>query len=806
MRSVMEPPAPDPDRIGQVIAGKYRVTRFLAEGGMGVVYEAQHVVVKRRFAIKFLRADLSQRRESLRRFQREAEAAGALENEHIAATIDFGILVDGAPYIVMEYLTGETLASLLKRESRLPVERAADIAAQACRGISAAHAAGIVHRDLKPENLFVFRRDNGTDLVKVLDFGVAKLEQADHADAATGTGTGTVLGTASYMCPEQARGEKAVDQRADVYALGAILFELVSGQTPHPGDSRNAILHHIATQPALSLETLRPGLPAELITATRAALASEPRDRPSSADELARTLAPLARTAVWPVAPEALVRAEQVTVSASAVEPAVVPRERRFGGRTIWVAVGILAVAVVLAFGLSRRAMSPPRRPTLAKGTRFFVPPPNEAAVQQIAALSKAQTYGDAAALTTLAATPQALWLTGGTPEDVRATVQTAVLRASRDQRVPILVAQNIPFRDCAQYSAGGVPDSAAYAAWIDGVAAGIGNARAVVILEPDGLGIIPYYTALDGTPEWCKPTVLDPGGTIVRAPGATPADRYAQLNDAVDRLENRAPNAAVYLDGTHAGWLNVGEAADRLVRAGVRRAQGFVVNVANFQPTLPSIQYATWISKCIHYASNPAEGGRRLGHFADCGSQHSPATAGDYKTWERTDAWYAEHVDRAPNPPDAATPLTHFVVDTSRNGRAPLDPARFAEAPYNQPAEVIVALTRGLWCNRPGAGIGPLPTVDTGFPLADAFLWVKRPGESDGSCDIAGGARAWDYDRYNPWGITGDARNHFDPLWGMVDPAGGAWFPEAALQLAQNAAPAVEAEHAAAPIQTPPR
>jgi endoglucanase len=226
---------------------------------------------------------------------------------------------------------------------------------------------------------------------------------------------------------------------------------------------------------------------------------------------------------------------------------------------------------------------------------------------------------------------------------------------------------------------------------------------------------------------------------------------------------------------------------------------------VANFQPTVPSIQYATWISKCIHYASNPADGGRRLGRYSDCGSQYAPATAGDYQTWERTDAWYAEQVDRAPNPPGAQAPLTHFVVDTSRNGRTPLDPARFAAAPYNQPPEVIAALTRGLWCNPPGAGMGPLPTVETGFPLADAFVWVKRPGESDGSCDIAGGARAWDYDRYNPWGITGDARNHFDPLWGMVDPAGGAWFPEAALQLAQNAAPPVQAERGPAALRSSP-
>src|SRR4029079_8966993 len=172
-------------------------------------------------AIKFLRRELAERRDILNRFQREAEAAGALENENVTAAIDFGISDDGAPYIVMEYLVGENLADLLAREGRLPVARAADLVAQACRGVAAAHAAGIVHRDLKPHNLFVARRDDGTDLLKVLDFGVAKLQAID--EAAASTRTGTVVGTAAYMSPEQARGEKLVDQRADVYGLGAIL-------------------------------------------------------------------------------------------------------------------------------------------------------------------------------------------------------------------------------------------------------------------------------------------------------------------------------------------------------------------------------------------------------------------------------------------------------------------------------------------------------------------------------------------------------------------------------------------------------
>ena len=292
--------------VGALVGGKYRIVRLLAQGGMGVVYEAHHAVVRRRFAIKFLRRDLALRREILTRFQREAEAAGALENENVAAAIDFGISDDGMPYIVMEYLVGESVGALLEREGRLPVARACDLVAQACRGVEAAHAAGIVHRDLKPHNLFLCRREDGTDLVKVLDFGVAKLQAIEASSAATDTGT--LLGTAAYMSPEQARGEKLVDQRADVYALGAILYELLSQQKPHPGDSQNAILHHIATQPAVPLDSVRAGgWPAELVDVIGRALASDPGARPQTAAALATALAPFAGREVWPAAPPPVV-------------------------------------------------------------------------------------------------------------------------------------------------------------------------------------------------------------------------------------------------------------------------------------------------------------------------------------------------------------------------------------------------------------------------------------------------------------------------------------------------------------------
>ena len=285
-------------RIGSLVGAKYRIVRMIAEGGMGVVYEAQHTVVRRRFAVKFLRPDLAERRDILNRFQREAEAAGALESEHVAAAVDFGIVPDGTPYIVMEYLVGESLAALLEREGRLSVARAADLVAQASRGIEVAHASGIIHRDLKPQNLFVCRRQDGTDLLKILDFGVAKLQAIDEMNAATRTGT--VLGTVAYMSPEQARGDRIVDQRSDVYALGAILYELVSQKKPHPGESHNAVLHHIATHPAVPIESVQPGLPAGFAEIVGRTLSCNAEERPPSAEAFARALVPFAERAVWP--------------------------------------------------------------------------------------------------------------------------------------------------------------------------------------------------------------------------------------------------------------------------------------------------------------------------------------------------------------------------------------------------------------------------------------------------------------------------------------------------------------------------
>jgi endoglucanase len=358
---------------------------------------------------------------------------------------------------------------------------------------------------------------------------------------------------------------------------------------------------------------------------------------------------------------------------------------------------------------------------------------------------------------------------------------------AALEGRVPVVVAYNVPYRDCAQYSAGGAVDTAAYEAWIDGFASGIGSAKSVVVLEPDSLGIIPYNTTIYGATEWCQPTVTDSQGNVTPAPGADPTNRYAQLNYAVMSVKSHAPNALVYLDGTHSAWLGVGEAAFRLNKAGVASAAGFFLNASNYQPTDQVTQFGTWVSDCITAATAGAPWA--AGHFDWCPSQYNPALnyALDYSP-----AYEATVTAGLQNMMNGAAATTHFIIDTSRNGQGPLNTAAYALAPYDQSAAVLSGLHSGNWCNPFGAGAGLPPSANTGVALLDAYLWVKVPGESDGSCDIAGGARAWDYTAYNPWGLTGDAQNHFDPLWGMVDPAAGAWFAAQALQLAQNANPSL--------------
>src|SRR5262245_44976169 len=305
-------------------------------------------------------------------------------------------------------------------------------------------------------------------------------------------------------------------------------------------------------------------------------------------------------------------------------------------------------VAAALAGSLFVISAGPAAAETavLGTGTTLYVHPAST--TQQAADKLDGQARADAQLLGSF---PSATWFTKGTPAEVQAAVKKLVDAAAAKNAVPTVVAYNIPNRDCSQYSAGGATNKAEYQAWIDAFAAGIGDRKVVVILEPDGLGIIPFHTDLSGKEEWCKPPDADKANAA--------KERYEMLAYAVDKLRAN-PRSAVYLDGTHSAWLGVGDIAHRLVKAGVQRASGFFINVSNYEPNEKLLDYGTWISQCIHYGTH----GDGTGHFDRCASQYYPASPNDYATWAKSRKWYADNVGKA------AGPLTHFVIDTSRNGR----------------------------------------------------------------------------------------------------------------------------------------
>ena len=430
--------------------------------------------------------------------------------------------------------------------------------------------------------------------------------------------------------------------------------------------------------------------------------------------------------------------------------------------RRVGFAAAVTAVALAAA-GVAAPAAGATQD---APGVNFYVPPPNPDAPKQIRALRKAGQAADAARIEAMIETPQAVWITGGTSEVIsRAEVRQVVKRAAAEHTVPVLVLYNIPYRDCAQYSAGGASTIAEYASWIRAVANGIGGDHAIVLLEPDSLGIIPYYTPVGQTEsEWCRPTLNG-----APAPEADPQSRFAALNDAVDVL-TALPRIDLYLDGTHTGWLNVGDASDRLLKAGVLRADGFFLNVSNYQFTTNQLFYGTWISSCLAWVTRATTSAS----VTDCPNQYW--NGGPTNNWTGVALTkYAEWSDTATQPDRDTSSITaryatmlgdveptaRFVVDSSRNGVGPWEPPAGV---YPDPQD---------WCNPPDRGLGARPTTETGNPLAAALLWVKIPGESDGQCNR---------------GVPGSTT---DPEWGgITDPAAGDWFPQMALQLARNAVP----------------
>ena len=280
---------------GEILAGKYRVERVLGIGGMGVVVAAHHIQLDKRVALKFLLPEATTNAEVVARFAREARAAVKIESEHVARVIDVGAMESGAPYMVMEYLVGSDLAQRLVEHGAMPIEEAIDYLLQACEAIAEAHAAGIVHRDLKPANLFLTRRADGSSLVKVLDFGISKatLPAGSQPDMSL-TKTASVMGSPLYMAPEQMRSTRSVDARADIWALGVILYELLSGKVPFEATTMPELCAMVLTETPAPLRDKRPDTPPGLWLIIERCLQKDPAQRFGNVSELANALASFA--------------------------------------------------------------------------------------------------------------------------------------------------------------------------------------------------------------------------------------------------------------------------------------------------------------------------------------------------------------------------------------------------------------------------------------------------------------------------------------------------------------------------------
>ena len=363
--------------------------------------------------------------------------------------------------------------------------------------------------------------------------------------------------------------------------------------------------------------------------------------------------------------------------------------------------------------------------PGSGQSMTFYAAPPSAGAERQIEQLRTAGRDSDADLIARMVKVPTATWLTGGSPSGVRAQVEDIAQRAGADHTVPVIVLYNVPGRDCSGASAGGARTGDDYRAWIEGVARGIGDAPAMLIVEPDGLALLPSDCGQPDT-----------------------YGRIRLIHDAAKTL-SRDPNARIYLDAGHSRWHTTGDMATRLAQAGVTDFAGFFENVSNYQPTDQATAWGHWVSRCTWFGTKV-----RPGAFGSCPSQYDSPNPDDPSSWRVIDAMFDDLVGQVP--PDK---LPHLVIDTSRNGHGRWTAPAGA---FSDPQD---------WCNPPGRGVGPRPTMTTGDPLLDAYVWVKVPGESDGPC------------------LRG-TKGPRDPLRNVVDPPAGEWFPDMALELARGAVP----------------
>ena len=275
---------------GQPLAGKYRIERVLGQGGMGVVVAAHHIHLDEVVAIKFLLPEALDNTEAVARFEREARAAVRIKSEHVARVTDVGRLESGAPYMVMELLQGRDLDVLLREGGPLSLAEVTDYLLQAGEAIAEAHGLGIVHRDLKPANLFLTKRPDGSPCIKVLDFGISKLTNASSTRDQGMTKTTAVMGSPFYMSPEHLLSSRDVDMRTDIWALGVICFELLTGKLPFQAETLPQLCMAISLRPATPLRSFRPELPAEVEAIILRCLNKDPGQRFANVAEFAAAL------------------------------------------------------------------------------------------------------------------------------------------------------------------------------------------------------------------------------------------------------------------------------------------------------------------------------------------------------------------------------------------------------------------------------------------------------------------------------------------------------------------------------------
>jgi serine/threonine-protein kinase len=379
------------DLVGRVLADRYQLTGVLGRGGMGVVYRGVQLAVDRPVAIKVVSRTLAKDPRAVQRFQREAKVSSKLQHPNAIRVYDFGLTDDGLLFLVMELLDGRELSRELKALGRLPVHRAVNIAVQALKALHEAHGYGIVHRDLKPSNVFLQDLAGETDIVKVMDFGIAKMV---HGDGAELTNVGLIVGTPTYMSPEQIRGWQ-VDARSDLYALGVILFEMVAGRVPFRGDSQLAVMVAHTREPPPPVSSVVEGPGVEALDGVLARLlAKEPADRPASAlhamallHRLLPALAPLSQPDLASLSTAEFLALERDRQVPAPGTPTPMPRPAPGGGppadpvvhdeatvadpggpgpvaprraRAVTVVVGLAAAALGLGGYLALRPDSPP--------------------------------------------------------------------------------------------------------------------------------------------------------------------------------------------------------------------------------------------------------------------------------------------------------------------------------------------------------------------------------------------------------------------------------------------------------------